>query len=417
MPRLNPSANTKLRRHKSSERIRDEFPIVRTVQRRNGVVAYRVDCRSKGWIGQAIYEYPTRKQALEQARKIAEAVKARGVDTTSSAIVFQDTGELSEWNTQLATHGKTLKDAVQFYLNHLDTEAKRSQSLRMPDLLEQWNQFKQDPSQQLRPRSQQSIQWWSERFAKEFRKLRVTDVSYERLRKHYDTLKDTRARPASPRYRKQFLGYLGQFFNWCIQNGHTNANPTVRFKVRSSVPDAEFLNLKQCRRLVEVLNLPEFKMVRSSVVIGLFAGIRQAELDRMTWTDVNTDQNSIAVTRNNSKIRRGRSVPIEPVLKAWLGLCDTSSESLGKPPRRLMERFRKQVGFKLPQNVLRHTYATYWQSLHKNYATLADNLGNTEVVASRHYVRMVSQKDATEFWSLYPHSETLGQFFEVNPPV
>ncbi len=88
-----------------------------------------MDCRSKGWIGQAIYEYPTRKQALEQARKIAEAVKARGVDTTSLAIVFQDTGELSEWNTQLATHGKTLKDAVQFYLNPLDTEAKRSQSL------------------------------------------------------------------------------------------------------------------------------------------------------------------------------------------------------------------------------------------------------------------------------------------------
>ncbi len=59
VPRLNPSANTKLRRHKSSERIRDEFPIVRTVQ----------------------------------------------------------------------TQGKTLKDAVQFYLNPLDSEAKRFQSL------------------------------------------------------------------------------------------------------------------------------------------------------------------------------------------------------------------------------------------------------------------------------------------------
>ncbi|MFM7816488.1 MAG: tyrosine-type recombinase/integrase [Verrucomicrobiota bacterium] len=258
-----------------------------------------MDCRSKGWIGQAIYEYPTRKQALEQARKIAEAVRARGVDTTSTAIVFQDSGELSEYNTQLARQRR-------------DTEAKRSQSLRIPELLEQWNRFKQDPSQQLRPRSQQSIQWWSQRFSKEFRKLRVTDLSYERLRKHYDNLKDTRARPASPRYRKQFLGYLGQFFNWCIQNGHTTSNPTVRFKVRSTVPDAEFLNLKQCRRLVEVLNLSEFKPIRSSVVVGLFAGIRQAELGRMTWADVNTDQNAIAVTRNNSKIRRGRSVPIEP---------------------------------------------------------------------------------------------------------
>jgi hypothetical protein len=76
-----------------------------------------------------------------------------------------------------------------------------------------------------------------------------------------------------------------------------------------------------------------------------------------------------------------------------------------------MERFRKQLGFKLPQNVLRHTYATYWQSRNKNYSTLAHNLGNTEEVASRHYVRMVSKADAEHFWSLYPYSETATQFF------
>lgn len=38
------------------------------------------------------------------------------MDTTSTAIVFQDNGELSEYNTQRARHGKTLKDAVEFYL-------------------------------------------------------------------------------------------------------------------------------------------------------------------------------------------------------------------------------------------------------------------------------------------------------------
>jgi integrase len=177
------------------------------------------------------------------------------------------------------------------------------------------------------------------------------------------------------------------------------------------VPDAEFLNLEQCNRLVEVLNLPEFKPVRTSVVVGLFAGIRQAELERLTWADVNLDQNTIGVSQSKSKIRRGRSVPIEPVLKAWLSTCDTTTKTLGNPPRRLMEQFRKRVGFKLPQNVFRHTYATYWQSRNKNYSTLADNLGNTEEVASRHYVRMVSKADAEQFWSLYPYSETATQFF------
>jgi hypothetical protein len=38
--------------------------------------------------------------------------------------------------------------------------------------------------------------------------------------------------------------------------------------------------------------------------------------------------------------------------------------------------------------------------------------GNTEEVASRHYVRMVSKADAEQFWSLYPYSETATNFFD-----
>ncbi len=405
------STTAKSKPRKKVNRIREEFPPIRMVRRRNGTMVYRVDCRCNGWVGQATYEFATRKDALDKARSIAEAMETRSAEAVSAAIEFNDEGELAVFAQKLATYGKSLKDAAVHYLAHLDDQKSRDQSLRMSQLLDQWNTFKQDPSQQLRPRSIQSIQWWSTRFNAEFSRLKVTELTYEVLRKHYDDLRDTEKKPASQRYRKQFIGYLGQFFNWCIQRGHCTTNPTVRIKVRSVVPDAEFLNLEQCNRLVEVLNLPEFKPVRTSVVVGLFAGIRQAELERLTWADVNLDQNTIGVSQSKSKIRRGRSVPIEPVLKAWLSTCDTTTKTLGNPPRRLMEQFRKRVGFKLPQNVFRHTYATYWQSRNKNYSTLADNLGNTEEVASRHYVRMVSKADAEQFWSLYPYSETATQFF------
>ena len=391
--------------------IREEFPPIRMVRRRNGSRVYRVDCRCNGWVGQATYEFVTRKEALDKARSIAEAVEGRSVVSVSAAIEFNEEGEIAVFAQKLSTYGKSLKDAAVHYIAHLDEQKSRDKSLRMPQLLNQWNTFKQDPSQQLRHRSKQSIEWWSLRFGSEFAKLKVTDLTYDHLRKHYDGLLDTKGKPASPRYRKQFIGYLGQFFNWCIQRGHCVTNPTIRIKVRSAVPDAEFLSLDQCRTLVKVLNLPEFKPLRSIVAIGLFAGIRHAELDRLTWAEVNLDQNTIAITRSKSKIRRGRSVPIEPVLKAWLDCSDTTSAHLGKPPRRLMERFRKQLGFRLPQNVLRHTYATYWQSRNQNYSTLADHLGNTEEVASRHYVRMVSKADAEQYWSLYPYSETATQFF------
>lgn len=396
---------------KKVNRIREEFPPVRMVRRRNGSRVYRVDCRCIGWVGQATYEFVTRKEALDKARSIAEAVEGRSVVSVSAAIEFNEEGEIAVFVQKLSTYGKSLKDAAVHYIAHLDEQKSRDKSLRMPQLLNQWNTFKQDPSQQLRHRSKQSIEWWSLRFGSDFAKLKVTDLTYEHLRKHYDGLLDTKGKPASPRYRKQFIGYLGQFFNWCIQQGHATTNPTIRIKVRSVVPDAEFLSLDQCRTLVKVLNLPEFKPLRSTVAIGMFAGIRQAELDRLTWGEVNLDQGTIAVPQSKSKIRRGRTVPIEPVLKAWLDCSDTSSSQLGKPPRRLMERFRKQLGFRLPQNVLRHTYATYWQSRNQNYSTLADHLGNTEEVASRHYVRMVSKADAEQFWSLYPYSATASEFF------
>jgi len=409
---MKPTA-AKSKTRKKVNRIREEFPPIRMVRRRNGSMVYRVDCRCNGWVGQATYEFPTRKEALDKARSIAEAVASRSVEAVSAAIEFNEEGEIAVFAQKLATFGKTLKDAAIHYLAHLEDENLRSESLKMPELLNQWNQFKQDPSQQLRPRSKKSIQWWSLRFGDEFSELRVTELTYDHLCKHYDGLLDTKGKPASPRYRKQFIGYLGQFFNWCIQRGHCVTNPTIRIKVRSGVPDAEFLTLDQCRIVVKVLNLPDFKPLRSTVAIGMFAGIRQAELDRLTWSEVNLDQGTIAVPQSKSKIRRGRTVPIEPVLKAWLDCSDTGSTHLGKPPRRLMERFRKQLGFRLPQNVLRHTYATYWQSRNQNYSTLADHLGNTEEVASRHYVRMVSKTDAEHFWSLYPYSETASEFFDI----
>jgi hypothetical protein len=76
-----------------------------------------------------------------------------------------------------------------------------------------------------------------------------------------------------------------------------------------------------------------------------------------------------------------------------------------------MDRFKKELGFRWNTNVIRHTYATYWQSQNRDGARLSSNLGNTEAVASRHYVRMVSKADAEQFWTLYPYSETATQFF------
>ena len=413
MPSRKPTANPKMVRRTVT--IRSEFPPVRSVTRRNGIIAYRVDCRSKGWIGQKTYEYPTRKEALDKARHIAETVASRGVEGASGVLEYAGSEEVAEWTAKLAHHGKSLKDAVDHYLAFLESDQVQQKSLGVAELTEVWNTAKQDPHLNLRDHTRKGIRWWSRRIAKEFPKTRIGELTYEVVRKHHDTLKQSDNRPASANHRRDFLSHLSQFLNWCLQNGYAETNPVDRIKkpIRQT-PDAEFLNLKQCRRIVAVLNQPEFKPLRAKITIGLFAGIRNAEVERLEWDrDFNWDQREIVVVSSRSKTKRGRVVPMEPVLKAWLEQSDRTTPRVGEVPRRLMDRFRKKLGFPIPTNGLRHTFASYWGAVNDSKTALAKIMGNSEEVAERHYLRLASKKDADAYWSLYPHSETLGEFFDV----
>jgi hypothetical protein len=93
-------------------------------------MVYRVDCRCNGWVGQATYEFATRKDALDKARSIAEAVEGRSVEAVSAAIEFNEEWEIAVFAQKLATYGKNLKDAAVHYLAHLDDQKTRDKSLR-----------------------------------------------------------------------------------------------------------------------------------------------------------------------------------------------------------------------------------------------------------------------------------------------
>jgi len=127
------------------------------------------------------------------------------------------------------------------------------------ETLKRWVAYKEAGTDGvLRPRSLGSLRYWSKRLAKIFPTQQLQDLTYDLIRKTKDELKTTEGKPASTHLRKHFIGHLGQFLNWCIQQGLTATNPTVRIKVRTPIPEAEFLTLAQCRKLVSVLNLSDW---------------------------------------------------------------------------------------------------------------------------------------------------------------
>jgi integrase len=149
------------------------------------------------------------------------------------------------------------------------------------------------------------------------------------------------------------------------------------------------------------MNQPEFESLRPTLAIGLFAGIRVEEISRLSPEDIRLDHLQIAVVAKHAKTRRGRVVPVEPVLKEWL---ETVPRWNFKVSRKLFSRLKRQLGFRWTQNCLRHTFATYWQSQNQNYSQLANRMGNSEEVVARHYVRLTSKTDAEQFWRLTPSS-------------
>lgn len=406
------AAKTKFKSKKPKTTIiREDYPKVRIVKRRKGF-AYQVDCRRKGWTGPAQPEFLTKKDALDKAREVAALVNDRGVEGAGSYTAHLENGELAEFSKQLQPFGKTIGDAVAHYLEVLRSQKSAEVSPLVTETLTRWIAYKEAGTDGvLRPRSLETLRYWSKRLAKIFPTQRLNHLTYELIRQTKDELKTTEGQPASAHLRKHFIGHLGQFLNWCIQQGLTDTNPTVRIKVKTPIPDAEFLTIAQCRRFVSVLNQPDFKPLVGFTAIGLFAGIRVAEIGRLQWSDINLDQMQISVIRRSAKTQRGRSITITPVLKSWLVNLDQSQPFIGKTPRRLMERFKKELGFPWSHNVMRHTFATYWQSHNRDAARLSANLGNTEAVASKSYVRLVSKADAEQFWSLYPYSETATKFF------
>jgi len=143
------------------------------------------------------------------------------------------------------------------------------------------------------------------------------------------------------------------------------------------------------------------------MALGLFAGIRTAELMRLDWTAIKFDERMIVIGADIAKTRSRRVIPINETLAAWL---EPSVEPSGPIADRksLPKRFpllKRAAGIKRwPNNALRHSYASYHLAAFMNpiqTAHFMGHVGGTEMLHS-HYKGLVSKTEADKFWALHP---------------
>jgi integrase len=192
-------------------------------------------------------------------------------------------------------------------------------------------------------------------------------------------------------------------FNFAVQRGYATNNPaekTAKAKERGS--DIGILSVTQAARLLEAAT----SEVLPYIAVGLFAGLRRAEIERLDWSEVDFESGLIEVKAQKSKTAQRRFVTIQPNLREWL-LPLRKIRGNVTPQRNFRQSFdtaRIAAGImEWPDNALRHSFASYHLAHFKNAAATALELGHHDSrMTFDHYRELVKPKDAERYWSLKP---------------
>jgi integrase len=215
--------------------------------------------------------------------------------------------------------------------------------------------------------------------------------------------------------RNATMRYLRAMFNHGIKRGYLLDNPILKLdfahRVRrevQTIPSAIVARMLN-HALENDLQLLPF------LVLGFFAGIRpDGELQKLEWSDVVFEENTIVIRPEVSKTNRRRFPRLSANAQSWLEAYRTRGGGFeGKivpfTPNVLRKKRRANWSAaadekaKWIQQGMRHTFCSNWLALHKDVNELVLQSGHDSVDTMwRNYHKGVTQKEANKFWAIRP---------------
>jgi integrase len=224
--------------------------------------------------------------------------------------------------------------------------------------------------------------------------------------------------PVGPYTRNTFRRDLRTMFSFCVKRGYMSKNPATATELAKLIDQpAGILRVDEAAKMLKSCSSDALPYV----AVGLFAGVRAAELRKLDWCEIDLEAGLIEIKAHKAKTARRRLVKIEPVLKAWLQpvsrpngpfvtlkcLAEVKKAAraagFGKPGAETPEE--KKAGIKLhpwPNNALRHSFGSYWLAKNQDVAALSLQMGNSPAIVFGHYRELVRPAEAERFWNLMP---------------
>ncbi len=301
----------------------------------------------------------------------------------------------SEAITKLEPYGVTIADAVNYYVDHV---LKYRNAPCVSDIVKRL--VAEAESNKRRAQTVKDLRSRVEPFSKTFGERQLSSITREELANWLNNPK------LSARSRINYATKISQLYNFAIRNEWAENNVAASIP-RPTAEDSEpaIFTVPQAAKLLEFAE--EFDLL-AYIAIGLFAGLRSAEIARLDWKDVKLAERSIIIGSHVAKKRSRRVVDINDTLAAWLPSCAKLSGLIipFEGNRTLYTRLAalaKKAGLEAwPDNGLRHSCASYSLAATGDAVRVAYQLGNSADMIHRHYKALVTKADAERFFALRP---------------
>lgn len=194
-------------------------------------------------------------------------------------------------------------------------------------------------------------------------------------------------------------------FNFALRRGYALDNPAKGLEkpmADDRVP--KILTVDESRRLLAKAVEIAPKMI-PYFVLGMFAGLRPAELQRLEWKAVRLEEGFVRVIPEVAKKRRMRLVQLSENAVEWLAAYRSTGPIHFERMR--FDEIREAAGVTWAQDILRHSFGSYALAANENGALTAMQMGNSQDVLFRHYRELVTKKEAEKFWAIRPTGDVI----------
>ena len=329
--------------------------------------------------------------------------------------------EILSANTLLKNRGITILDAARLICNVLDTMPENSvltplqfcskiievgkRHIRTSEMsIADGFALYLETKRHLRPESFADIRYLGNRLLKSDKELAARNFSELSLAECEEWLSLEFKSPSQFNKARTMLHGVFEFATrreWCDKN-------PIKLIEKRKILEKEIIPLTntQAESLLKSAKIQKNSECLPAVGLLLFAGIRPQEVRRLKWKDIDLEEGFITVRSQCSKTGGVRHVEIAPALKRILTKHKGEEESTICPSnwRRKWKNIREESGFKnvWVQDILRHTYASYFAKRFRDLPRLQLNMGHRDLSLLRsRYVNMrgITLLDAQDFFN------------------